>query len=61
MVLVIMLQCDRLEKRGYDCMVVITSKDRHMELGSTKARNFVEDFPDYFEDFIHYCQGKRVH
>ena len=56
-----LLQCNRLEELGFDSLVVISSKDRHMELGSAKGRCFIEEYPDYFEEFIHYCRGERKH
>ena len=51
-------QCKALEKLGFDSLIVIASKDRHMELGSSKGKSFIEAFPDYFEDFVHYCKGE---
>ena len=52
-------QCKTLEELGFDSLMVISSKDRHMELGSAKGRSFIEAYPDYFEEFVHYCKGER--
>lgn len=53
--------CNNLQKLGFDSLVVITSKTKPVELhdGSDKGRQFIEDFPDYFEDFIYYCKVKK--
>ena len=55
-----LLQCTKLQNLGFDSLVVITSKTKPVELhdGSDKGRQFLEDFPDYFEEFIHYCKGE---
>ena len=60
LILHVYFQCKALEKLGFDSLIVIASKDRHMELGSSKGKSFIEAFPDYFEDFVHYCKGKLL-
>ena len=58
MIQLLLFQCTALEELGFDSLIVISSRDQHMELGSSKGRSFIESYPDYFEDFVHYCKGQ---
>ena len=54
------LQCDKLEQIGFHSLMLITSSDKHFEIGSTKGMQFNLDNFDYVINFMEYCQGTDI-
>ena len=51
-------QCEKLEERRYESIVVTVSQDSHWMTGSEKGKTFLEDKLLFISEFVQFCEGK---
>ena len=56
-----LFQCQRLEEKGHESLLITFSDDGHLVLGSENGKRFLESRNGLIDDFIHFCAGKINH
>ena len=56
-----LFQCQRLEEKGHESLLITFSDDGHLVLGSENGKRFLEARNGLIDDFIHFCAGKINH